>query len=141
MEDLLNQFLKHIRQGELGVLDKIITSARAYNTQEYLPTPTQKEIDEVIALCERICLCGYYTTLPEIAVQLLRNLIKNHYLSNGNKRIACYVFLYFCHITQLYTPAITDDLLMDFARKIAEAPEPLDDLLKEIERVFFKEVE
>jgi len=68
---------------------KIIELLRAQykGTNDPIPTYTEKEIDQLFNCINRAYL-GYTINTHEILASIFYNIIKNHYLSNGNKRIA-----------------------------------------------------
>jgi len=58
------------------------------NSQEPIPCYTDREIDELYNCIFRVYSNGYIQTNLERIVTIMFNITKNHYLSNGNKRIA-----------------------------------------------------
>jgi len=68
------------------------------DAQEPIPYYTDKEIDELYNCIQRVYQSGYVQTNIERVATTMFNITKNHYLSNGNKRIAVIITCILCVI-------------------------------------------
>ncbi|MDL1914132.1 MAG: Fic family protein [Bergeyella sp.] len=55
---------------------------------EFIMRYTESELDEVYNCMERVYTSGYYEEPHEKYANVMYNISKGHFLSNGNKRIA-----------------------------------------------------
>jgi len=102
----------------LQVIETLRLLYSKFDTKEPIPNYTEKEIDELFNCIERIYQ-GYLETTMERIASALFNITKNHYLSNGNKRIAVIItgFLLFEEIPNIN---LNFSLLEKIVLKIAE---------------------
>jgi len=103
----------------LRIIEELRLLYSKFNSQEPIPVYTEKEIDELFNCIQRIYQ-GYLPTVEERIATALFNITKNHYLSNGNKRMAIIVA---CTLSLLETPTTTPlkvTILSDLVLKIAD---------------------
>jgi len=103
----------------LRIIEELRLLYSKFNSEEPIPVYTEKEIDELFNCIQRIYQ-GYLPSAEERIATALFNITKNHYLSNGNKRMAIIVA---CTLSLLETPTATPlkvTILSDLVLKIAD---------------------
>lgn len=85
-------------------IEQIVEPAKDMAKDEVLPIPNRERVLSVFSCIQRQLYPPIGIPKPDledIAVGILYNLIKNHYLDNGNKRIAGFLFYCFFINTNL----------------------------------------
>lgn len=85
-------------------IEHIVEPAKDMAKDEVLPNPNRERVLSVFSCIQRQLYPPIGIPKPDledVAVGILYNLIKNHYLDNGNKRIAGLLFYYFFIRTKL----------------------------------------
>lgn len=106
-------------------------------SSEAIPIYTEKEIDELFNCIERVYL-GYHSSVEERLSNIMYNITKGHYLSNGNKRVAVIItlILYWTEYSEIHvikkenTPVLNNGLIESIVMKIADGSIDKDELLE-----------
>lgn len=105
-------FLEIIQDYKLFT-EHIVVPANDISKDEVLPEPSEKMVQLVFSCIQRQLLPPIGIPRPnleDVAVGILYNLIKNHYLNNGNKRIASFLFYCFFINTKLNQKYSSEEL-------------------------------
>lgn len=82
IEYIVPYIIQSLINEKLGFWE-IISKAKP---KEHFPEPTEEQVDEVIQCCLRAF--HHYTSYQDKISHAFYNIIKSHYLNNGNKRLA-----------------------------------------------------